>query len=236
MPGAMGASNLVSDVHARRREAWLGVSYHGGSDDQPTDWSAAWQLLNPGRTPIRGTLVFHVDGAKPISHEVVVAAGAVARVRGDAVPGLPAGRPFVVMATADHPFAAHAWLRAYARGVTTIRALSSSAGVAVQLATERGAQRRGQALAACGESGAGIRPALHLTSHRCFSLKYWPVFTATPRRRPRVVGAPAVVAPRPRGPRRADLARWGEGASASPPSVLRHHFHHGLLAVQRGAI
>jgi hypothetical protein len=135
MPGAMGSANLVSDVQAGRREAWLGVAYHGGSDDQPTDWSAAWQLLNPGRTPIRSVLTFHADGAAPIAHEVTVAPGAVARVTGDAVPGLPKGRPFVVVATADQPFAAHAWLRAQARGVPTIRALSSSAGVAVQLGT-----------------------------------------------------------------------------------------------------
>ncbi len=58
------------------------------------------------------------------------------------------------------------------------------------------------ALAARGESGAGIRPALHPASLRCSSLEYSLVFS--------------VVAPCDPG--------------ASPPSVLRPHFHHGLLA------
>ena len=57
-------------------------------------------------------------------------------------------------------------------------------------------------LAARGASRAGIRPALHPTSRRCSSLKYDPIFS--------------VVAP-------GDLG-------ASPVSVLRRHFHHGLLA------
>ena len=58
-------------------------------------------------------------------------------------------------------------------------------------------------LAARGASRAGIRPALHPTSRRCSSLKYDPIFS--------------VVAP-------GDLG-------ASPVSVLRRHFHHGLLAL-----
>ena len=102
------------------------------------------------------------------------------------------------------------------------------------------ARHRYVTFAARGGSGDGIRPALHPTSHpttqttrrggpgsrRCSSLEYCPVFTATPRRTPRVVGAPAVVAPL-RGPQRADYARWGEGLGASPVSVRRQRFTTG---------
>lgn len=136
MPGAMGAGNLVSDVAARRQESWLGVAYHGGADDRPTEWLSAWQLYNPGAAAFHGTLYFHTDDGGRLEHPVIVAPGRVTRVTGDAVRGLPMGRPFVVQAVADRPFAAHAWLRARARGVPTVRAMSSTAGVAVQLASD----------------------------------------------------------------------------------------------------
>jgi len=148
MPGAMGAGNLVSDAAARRQESWLGVAYHGGADDRPTEWLSAWQLYNPGAAAFHGTLYFHTDDGGRLEHPVTVAPGLVTRVTGDAVPGLPMGRPFVVQAVADRPFAAHAWLRARARGVPTVRAMSSTAGVAVQLAgadaTDDGATLPGQ--------------------------------------------------------------------------------------------
>jgi hypothetical protein len=133
MPGGMGAGNLVSDVAARRQESWLGVAYHGGADHQPTDWSAAWQVFNPGTTPLQAELSFHVADGPPLVHHFVVGSGRVTRVTGDAVPGLPLDRPFAVRARGDRPFAAHAWVRAQARGQGTVRALSSAAGVAIQL-------------------------------------------------------------------------------------------------------
>ena len=136
MPGALSGGNLVSDVAARRRESWLGVAYHGGSDDNPVDWSAAWQFFNPGAEPVRGSLFFHFEDAAPLAHRVVVPPGSVVRVTGDAVAGLPQGRPFMVMATADRPFAAHAWVRTQARGVPTVRAMSNAAGIGIQLVTE----------------------------------------------------------------------------------------------------
>jgi hypothetical protein len=61
--------------------------------------------------------------------------------------------------------------------------------------------------AARGESGAGIRPPLHPASHRYFSLKYRRIFS--------------VVVPCDPG--------------ASPPSVRRHPFHHGLLPSVAGS-
>ncbi len=133
MPGGMGAGNLVSDVAARRRESWLGVAYHGGADHQPTDWSAAWQVFNPGTAPLQSELSFHVADGPPLVHQMTVGPGRVARVTGDAVPGLPLDRPFAVRARGDRPFAAHAWVRAQARGQVRVRALSSAAGVAIQL-------------------------------------------------------------------------------------------------------
>jgi len=55
--------------------------------------------------------------------------------------------------------------------------------------------------AARGATRGGIRPAMHPRSRRCSSIKYCPIFS--------------VVAPGDRG--------------ASPVSVLRRDFHHGLL-------
>lgn len=133
MPRGMGAANLVSDVAARRRETWLGVAYHGGADHQPTDWSAAWQVFNPGTTPLQSELTFHLADGPPIVHRVTVAPGLVVRVNGDAVPGLPIERPFAVRVRGDRPFAAYAWVRAHARGQPALRAMSSGAGVAIQL-------------------------------------------------------------------------------------------------------
>jgi hypothetical protein len=62
-------------------------------------------------------------------------------------------------------------------------------------------QRLVEALAARSESRSGIRPAMYPRSRRCSSIKYGPIFS--------------VVAPCDRG--------------ASPVSVLRRDFHHGLL-------
>ncbi len=131
LPGAMSSSPLVPGPLAT--EWWMGVSRHGGSDNQPVDWMGAWQLFNPGASPVRVALRFH--GARPSSIEraVVVGPGAVVRVSGDDVPGLANGQPVVVSAVGDGPFLAHAWLRVGARGVPGIRALASAAGVPITL-------------------------------------------------------------------------------------------------------
>jgi hypothetical protein len=135
MPGGMGAGNLVSDVAAGLQESWLGVAFHGGADYQPAEWSAAWQIVNPGVTPLRTELTFFTADAPPIVHHVTVAPGRVVRVNGGDVPGLPMDRPFTVRARGDQPFAAFAWVRVNARGQSALRAMSSTSGVAVKLET-----------------------------------------------------------------------------------------------------
>ncbi len=67
-----------------------------------------------------------------------------------------------------------------------------------QFAEARRPDRAGVSCAR-GESPAGIRPTMHPRWLRCSFFKYGPIFTATPRRTPRVAGAPAVVAPGHRG-------------------------------------
>ena len=135
MPGGMGAGNLVSDVAAGLQESWLGVAFHGGADYQPAEWSAAWQVVNPGVTPLRTELTFFTADAPPIVHHVTVAPGRVVRVNGGDVPGLPMDRPFTVRARGDQPFAAFTWVRVNARGQSALRAMSSTSGVAVKLET-----------------------------------------------------------------------------------------------------
>jgi hypothetical protein len=138
IPGGMAAGSLVSDVAAGRRESWLGVAYHGGADYQPTDWSAAWQLFNPGATTLRAELTFFTADAPPIVQQVTVPQGRVVRVTGGDVAGLPADRPFAVRSRGDQPFAGTAWVRAHARGQPALRAMSSASGVAVQLEPRAG--------------------------------------------------------------------------------------------------
>ena len=84
---------------------------------------------------------------------------------------------------------------------TRLPSMKWSAGTTCE-AQVRIAMTIGETLAARGESGDGIRPPLHPASHSCTSLAYCQLFS--------------VVTP------------CDPGASA--PSVLRHHFHHGLLA------
>ena len=133
MPGAMGASALVAGPLDGHREWWLGVARHGGRDDRADDWHAGWQVMNPGTAPL--TVSLRALGvAPPVAPVVIdVAPGTVRRVTGDEWPGLPTGVPFVVVATADQAFVAHAWLRVSARGVAGTRALASSPGVPMAL-------------------------------------------------------------------------------------------------------
>jgi len=133
LAGAMSAAPLVPGPLAA--EWWMGVSRHGGADDEPVEWLAAWQFFNPGASPVRVTARFHGVRPSPIERTVVVAPGAVVRVSGDEVPGLATGQPMVVSAVGDGPFLAHAWLRVGARGVPVTRALASSAGVPITLGT-----------------------------------------------------------------------------------------------------
>lgn len=130
LPGAMGATPLVPGPLAT--EWWMGLTRHGGADNEPVEWRAAWQFFNPGDTPVRVTVRVH--GVRPaLTHAVVVAPGTVLRLTGDDVPGLPAGRPLMVSAVGDGPFLGHAWLRVGARGVPVTRALSSSVGLPLGL-------------------------------------------------------------------------------------------------------
>ncbi len=131
LPGAMSSTALVPGPLAT--EWWMGVSRHGGSDDEPVEWMAAWQFFNPGTAPVRVTVRFH--GARPalLERSVVVGPSAVVRVSGDDVPELAQGQPVVVSAVGDGPFLAHAWLRVGARGVPVTRALASAAGVPISM-------------------------------------------------------------------------------------------------------
>ena len=134
LPGAMGAAPLVPGPLGT--EWWMGVARHGGADDQPVEWHAAWQFLNPGAVPVRVTVRFH--GGQPAvgAHAVVVAPGTIVRLSGNDVPGLTADHPVIVSAVGDRPFLAHAWLRVGARGVPVTRALSSAAGLPISLAAD----------------------------------------------------------------------------------------------------
>jgi hypothetical protein len=133
MPGAMGATALVPGPLTRETEWWLGVAEHGGDDTRPVDWEAAWQVFNPGDQAVQVTFEFLGLPGDPRQHRVLVAPGAVARVTGHEVAGLPVGVPFVVRAVGDRPFVAHAWQRVWARGVPGTRALASAAGLPIAL-------------------------------------------------------------------------------------------------------
>ncbi len=137
MPGAMGASALVPGSLTHESEWWLGVAEHGGDDASPADWEAAWQVFNPGDQPVQVTFEFLGVSGGPRQHRVLVAPGAVTRVTGDEVAGLPVGVPFVVRAVGDRPFVAHAWQRVWARGVPGTRALASAAGLPFTLPVVR---------------------------------------------------------------------------------------------------
>ena len=133
LPGAMSATPLVPGPLAT--EWWMGVSRHGGSDDVPVEWLAAWQFFNPSASPVRVTARFHGVRPSSIERTVVVAPGAVVRLSGDDVPEVATGQPMVVSAVGDGPFLAHAWLRVGARGAPVTRALASSAGVPITFGT-----------------------------------------------------------------------------------------------------
>lgn len=133
LPGAMSATPLVPGPLAT--EWWMGVSRHGGSDDEPVEWLAAWQFFNPGASPVRVTARFDGLPHSSIERTVVVAPGAVVRVSGDDVPDVATGQPMVVSAVGDGPFLAHAWLRVGARGVPVTRALASAAGLPITVGT-----------------------------------------------------------------------------------------------------
>jgi hypothetical protein len=137
MPGAMAAATLVPGPLTDEREWWLGVARHGGSDEEPVEWEAAWQLFNPGTHPLRVALLLRGPGV-PIAHAVDVAPGAVVRVTGDDVPGLAPGQAYFVKAEAAAPFVAHAWQRVRARGVPGTRALVSAPGVPIAISSRPG--------------------------------------------------------------------------------------------------
>lgn len=129
MPGAMGATALVPGPLSGASEWWLGLAEHGGDDDRPADWRAAWQVFNPGDRAIDVTL--HLLGlpAGPLQHRVTVGPGAVSRVTGEEIRGIPAGVPFLVRAVGSGSFVAQSWLRVSTRGVPGTRALVSAVGL-----------------------------------------------------------------------------------------------------------
>jgi len=131
IPEAMSSAPLVPGPLAS--EWWLGVSRHSGADDQPVEWTAAWQFLNPGTSPVEVTLRLHGLGGEPERRRVTVGPGSIVRVSGDDVVPAAGDQPVVVSADGDGAFLAHAWLRATARGVPVTRALASSAGVPISL-------------------------------------------------------------------------------------------------------
>jgi hypothetical protein len=133
MPGAMAATALVPGPLTDEREWWLGAFTHGPSESGGAEWSAAWQVFNPGPTAAHVTLQFLGLPSGPLESPVTVGPGAVARVTGDQVPGLPRGRPFVVCATADRPFTAQGWLRVSTQGAPGTRAMASGIGVPLAL-------------------------------------------------------------------------------------------------------
>jgi hypothetical protein len=130
LPGAMAAATLVpGPLGSGHRRWWMGVVRHGGHDDRPADWDAAWQLFNPAAVATRATLRFGGLPGGALVQAVDVPAGGVVRVTGDDVTGLPPGEPFVVVVEATHPVVAHTWLRVAARGVAGTRAMTSLAGL-----------------------------------------------------------------------------------------------------------
>ena len=133
MPGAMAATGLVPGPLTDEREWWLGAFTHGAAESGGAEWSAAWQLFNPGQAEVRVGLQFLGLPSGPLEYSVTIGPGAVARVTGDQVAGLPHGKPFVVRATADQPFTAQGWLRVATQGVPGTRAMASGIGVPMAL-------------------------------------------------------------------------------------------------------
>ena len=133
LPGAMAATALVPGPLTDEREWWLGTFTHGAAESGGAEWTAAWQVFNPGQTEARVALRFLGLPVGPLEYSVTVAPGGVARVTGDQVRGLPSARPFVVRANADRPFTAQGWLRVAAQGVPGTRAMASGVGVPMTL-------------------------------------------------------------------------------------------------------
>jgi len=143
LPGAMSTTPLMPGPLAT--EWWLGIARHIATDEAQAEWTAAWQLLNPGTSTRQVTLRFHRESAAPIAHHVTVTPGTVLRVSGDDVPGIATGQPMMVSAMGDGPFLAHAWLRVATRGTAVARALTSAAGVPVSLGPPAPAASRSSA-------------------------------------------------------------------------------------------
>ncbi|GEM_PF-4248427 len=134
-PGAMSAVNFHPGPLREEQTWWLGVGIAGGSDERQTEWTQSYHLFNPGPGPARVELSFLGLGehGPQAPREVLLAPGAVACVELGEADGLPGHRPFVVRATADRPFCAQAFTRAFTRGLPHTRAMFSIMGVAMDL-------------------------------------------------------------------------------------------------------
>jgi len=145
-PGAMSAVNLYPGPLTDERVWWLGIGRAGGADDVNTEWNQTYHLFNPGETKVKVVLSFLglKGGRATPTREVVLAAGAVARVDSKEVAGLPVGQPFAVRAEGSGPFCAQVFGRTFTRGLPFTRAMYSLIGLPMRLAAGRRRHQRSE--------------------------------------------------------------------------------------------
>jgi len=88
-PGAMTAVNFYPGPLSDETTWWLGIGHAGGDDAVNLEWQQSWHLFNPTERAVHVTLSFLGLDGPTLAYPVSLAPGAVARVAGQDVPGLP---------------------------------------------------------------------------------------------------------------------------------------------------